>query len=479
MSRERATEAGDSVVSQEETGARERYSRAELIDLGGKPVTLNLGCGTDSRGIGVDLNYETADISADLNEGLPIEDDAVDRVIAEHVLEHLENPSFVLREIHRVLRPDGEATIEVPNAGWLPVRLYLTQDPHRFWEHKIPDRAGHWLARRLGNRDPDRTAHLTLWTPRLLADHLERAGMDYEFHDRDHLVRNTRVSARPAGRDSALADQTTLIHERDWETLIVLDSCRYDYFEALYPEYFEGVLRRVRSPVDPENGYATSTWCNGTFTERYDDITYLSTTLRINSRMAIDGFHAGERFDTVVDLWESGWNEAYGTVLPETVADAVRSERERDRTERTIVHYSQPHFPYLSRDPPAAVKDNDLEKRTTRTFRARAVVGSKVRHALGDGGSRKLLETLGMGPLNPMDEILRNYGPATMEEAYRENLEGVLESVASLVAELPGKTVITADHGELLGENGYYGHSYVPDHETVSTVPWLELTDAK
>lgn len=178
----------------------ERYSREELIGIDGEPVTLNLGCGTDPRGIGIDPNYENAEIAADLNRGVPVEDGAVDRVIAEHVLEHLENPSFVLREIRRVLRPEGKLVIEVPNVGWLPVRLYVTQDLHRFWEHKIPGRGGHWLAHRLGDPNPDRTAHLTLWTRRLLADHLERAGFDFEFRGRSHLVRNVRALAVPAER---------------------------------------------------------------------------------------------------------------------------------------------------------------------------------------------------------------------------------------------------------------------------------------
>lgn len=172
---------------------QECLTRSQLIKMNGKPVVLNLGCGTDSRGIGIDMNYDSADITADLNKGIPLEDDTVDSVIIEHVLEHVENPSELLREIYRVLRIDGTGVIEVPNAGWLPVRLYITQDIHQFWAHKTPGRKGHWLAKRLGNPDPDRTAHLTLWSKALLRDHLERIGFDYEFINAKHWSRNLRV----------------------------------------------------------------------------------------------------------------------------------------------------------------------------------------------------------------------------------------------------------------------------------------------
>ena len=173
------------------------YPRDDLSDMNGRPVILNIGCGTDTRGIGIDLNYETADIIADLNDGIPIKQNVADKIILEHVLEHLENPSFILREVHRVLKSDGEAIIEVPNIGWLPVRLYITQDIHRFWQHKIPGRAGHWLARKLGDPDPDRTAHLTMWTKRLLADHLERADFNYTFIRSRHFSKNIRIRAWP------------------------------------------------------------------------------------------------------------------------------------------------------------------------------------------------------------------------------------------------------------------------------------------
>jgi SAM-dependent methyltransferase len=163
--------------------------------MGGEPVVLNIGCGDDTRGVGIDVNYDTADIMADLNDGIPVADEVADRLIMEHVLEHLENPSFALRVVHRVLHPDGKAVLEVPYEGWLPVRLYITQDMHQFWEHKIPERTGHWLARRLGKPDPDRTQHLTLWTKKLLADHLDRADLDYRFINSPHWTRNIRVEA--------------------------------------------------------------------------------------------------------------------------------------------------------------------------------------------------------------------------------------------------------------------------------------------
>lgn len=175
---------------------KHRYGRQRLEEIGGQPVVVNLGCGADDRGIGVDIHYDP-DIKHDLNDGIPLADDSVDRLIAEHVLEHLDNPTQFLKECERVLRPDGELELEIPNVGWLPVRLWLTQDLHRFWSHKDPGREGHWLARRLGNPDERRTPHRTLWTPQLLAEHLERAGFNPSIAGR-HWSKNLRATATPS-----------------------------------------------------------------------------------------------------------------------------------------------------------------------------------------------------------------------------------------------------------------------------------------
>jgi len=45
---------------------------------------------------------------------LPMEDETIDIVIASHVLEHVPDDIALLREIHRVLKPDGIAVILVP-----------------------------------------------------------------------------------------------------------------------------------------------------------------------------------------------------------------------------------------------------------------------------------------------------------------------------------------------------------------------------
>lgn len=103
---------------------------------------LDLGCGNGktllalrnnfSKLYGVDildiLSGEAKDrvefASADLNfQKLSYQDNSLDLVTAFQVIEHLENPFFVMREAHRVLRPGGIFMISVPNPFNLSFRL--------------------------------------------------------------------------------------------------------------------------------------------------------------------------------------------------------------------------------------------------------------------------------------------------------------------------------------------------------------------
>ncbi len=97
-------------------------------------AALDLGCGGGStlealaehfsKLYGVDLSMylsvrmaeKVAFNKVDLNfDRLPYPDEMLDVVTAFQVIEHLENPFFVAREINRVLRPGGLFIFSVPN----------------------------------------------------------------------------------------------------------------------------------------------------------------------------------------------------------------------------------------------------------------------------------------------------------------------------------------------------------------------------
>jgi 2-polyprenyl-3-methyl-5-hydroxy-6-metoxy-1,4-benzoquinol methylase len=54
-------------------------------------------------------------VQTDLNDRLPLVEASFDLVVAAEVIEHLENPRAICREIFRLLRPGGRVVISTPN----------------------------------------------------------------------------------------------------------------------------------------------------------------------------------------------------------------------------------------------------------------------------------------------------------------------------------------------------------------------------
>jgi len=75
-----------------------RFSKVSAADLMDRPADL-------------DVQW----IRADLNDPLPASPETFDTVIAAEVIEHLENPRAMARELFRLLRPGGLAIISTPN----------------------------------------------------------------------------------------------------------------------------------------------------------------------------------------------------------------------------------------------------------------------------------------------------------------------------------------------------------------------------
>lgn len=80
-----------------------------------KQLRLDVGCGDFCRGdICLDVvKTKDCNILGDACS-LPFQNNCFDHLIAQALLEHLENPTEGLREFMRVLKPNGTATIIVP-----------------------------------------------------------------------------------------------------------------------------------------------------------------------------------------------------------------------------------------------------------------------------------------------------------------------------------------------------------------------------
>ncbi|WP_330632551.1 hypothetical protein [Halocatena halophila] len=215
------------------------------------------------------------------------------------------------------------------------------------------------------------------------------------------------------------------IFDEDWDTLIILDACRYDEFQAR--STLDGRLehRISRGSTSPE-------FVRGNFSGKtLHDVVYVSA----NAWFA----QLKDDIDAEVHSYEFVDRDAKDgiTSKPETVTAAALDALSEYPNKRLIIHYMQPHWPYLG---PTGDKFPDA-----RFFKG--VRSEETTH----------------------EDIM---------QAYRENLDLVLEEVETLLDHDVGKTVVTADHGELLGDREKpipikaYRHPEGIHVDSLVKVPW-------
>ncbi|MFM2357834.1 MAG: hypothetical protein RJA61_571 [Candidatus Parcubacteria bacterium] len=107
-------------------GARDGYWSEQLKKKGYKVVSLDIE------------PYYQGTIKCNVEEGIPCDDKTIDLIWCTEVIEHLHNPSFLLKEINRVLTPTGKAILTTPNSDW--------------WFYKISKLWG-WTPKKLQNPD--------------------------------------------------------------------------------------------------------------------------------------------------------------------------------------------------------------------------------------------------------------------------------------------------------------------------------------
>lgn len=226
------------------------------------------------------------------------------------------------------------------------------------------------------------------------------------------------------------------VMEKDWDNLVILDACRYDLFEDVFPH--DGCVGPVIS-----GGSDTSEFLKHNFSQRnsYDTV-YITANPHVQ-RLGLD-----ESFHACIPLWKSHWDESYHTVLPDVVAEQALKIHNQYPHKRLIVHFIQPHYPFLGP--------------TGEGINHRTITGEGLIE--DDRGFKSIWRRLETGELDR----------STVCDAYRENLELAIPHIENLVRKFRGRTVITSDHGNAWGEFGIYGHPqtcYIP---SLVRVPWLE-----
>jgi len=153
-------------------------------------MKLNLGCGKDVKQgyINIDCRkLHGIDIVLDLErEKLPYDDNSIDEILAKDIVEHFSfrNVENVLKEWHRVLKPDGLLVIQTPD---------FEQIASKFYEGKIADwyRLSFWL---YGAQDYQENLHKCIFTKRELTKLLNQIGFEIMeiFNDNTNIICKAR-----------------------------------------------------------------------------------------------------------------------------------------------------------------------------------------------------------------------------------------------------------------------------------------------
>lgn len=246
------------------------------------------------------------------------------------------------------------------------------------------------------------------------------------------------------------------VMSRDWDNLIIIDACRYDTFEKFGS--IEGDLNSIVSRGSGSDEYIENNFMGRQF---YDTVYVTANAKSYTHLHDSNVFHnIYYTFDSEINATNENWLQS---IRPEVVRDAAISEVNKKPNKRFIIHFMQPHPPFLGQ------KATRLREH---------VRNHNVRFEQWDNVNTKSSQT----------DVIRNlvtaasHGYISNEDLYTvyvENLHIVLEKVKDIINEVEGKSVVTSDHGELLGlsnnlSSQKFGHGREIYTKDLRIVPWFE-----
>lgn len=240
------------------------------------------------------------------------------------------------------------------------------------------------------------------------------------------------------------------IYNREWDNLIILDACRRDVFGEVVSS---DVKKRVSL------GSSTPDYIKRSFSEGdYGDTVYISANPHFHRSKFVEltGRRPEEVFHEVFHTYRTDWSEDKKTILPESVVrDALTTEK-LFPDKRKIIHFMQPHYPFLECE----------------------IDSSGIRMIDGSRDGQTTIESVKQN--NVWDLCQQGaVEPKAAIRGYKTNLDNVTDYVNTLAGKLSGRTVVTSDHGNLIGENGFYGHPSGRREQGLRYVPWKVVSQEK
>lgn len=249
-----------------------------------------------------------------------------------------------------------------------------------------------------------------------------------------------------------MRDQFNLIRKIPWKVLIILDACRADAFEP-YRKF--GDYQTVIPPASCTEKWvqAVGPWM------KENDVLYFSGNPVVDRAVRKYEIHLRR-----ISIWKEHWGYftplSIPTIHPMSVAsvgltyiDIYRNSLFGTLLEppRYVFHFMQPHCPYIGAVPLAIGRAG----------------GGKHRLFIAVRSLRRPTQAVASGDITWKD----------VRVAYDANLALVWEAVQVIGAAMPDeRIVVTADHGNMLGEDGRFGHRSNWRYPELMEVPWLDTT---
>lgn len=233
----------------------------------------------------------------------------------------------------------------------------------------------------------------------------------------------------------------TPVWERDWDILLVLDACRLDLMKEVAEEYsFIGGPENVNSLWSIAS--MSDDWIERTFSEAYrKDV---ENTAYISGNAFTGKINFPVEPAIMDEVWKHEWNYDINTILARPLTDRAISIWREGNCDRMIVHYMQPHVPFVDRP---------------------------------DLGEYTEPEEFGEGFADIWERVGSELDEEEVWGAYRDNLRHVLDDVELLLDNIHADTVaISADHGNAINEFGITGHPSDVLLPSVRRVPWVETS---